>query len=185
MPTEIGAFLGSAEVEFESKDAAAAAVAADPALAWQGEPLRITTLADFREGRESKKRKKREEEAAEKRRKEEEKAAEREEAQKRKRAREEEEEAAAKKARIEQETSAAMARFGGRGLMIRLDGIPIGMTWQTIKNALDIYGGAAWVDYDDRQEGYLYVGEGDKKEIAVDEAEAGARPMVSGKQEET
>lgn len=123
---QVSEFLGIVEVEFQSKEAATAAVAAESPPAWCGAPLRLRSLADFRSERGGKR--------------------------PAPSAPGEEDAAGTKRARIEEEARATAPRFD-RGLVLRLDGVPEGITWREIKDAFKVFGDIVYVDHSPEVEG--------------------------------
>jgi len=114
-------FLGSAEVEFTTEAGAATAASAQPSPIWRGTSLHVKPLLEYRaECNERRIAGKRPNEDAE-------------------------EDSKAKRKRMEDE-AVAVALTRDRGLILRLDEIPEGVTWKDIRDALSIYGHVAFVD---------------------------------------
>jgi len=112
-----GPFAGSAEVEFQSEESAKKAIAAEPPPTWEGAGLTIKGLMTYRSEWNA-----------------------------RKRQLDDDMFAGQESKRVRADGSSACSRVIERGLTLRLDGVPAGMTWKDVRDAVRIFGGVSYVD---------------------------------------
>eukprot|EP00930_Biecheleria_cincta_P061213 TRINITY_DN46779_c0_g1_i1.p1 TRINITY_DN46779_c0_g1~~TRINITY_DN46779_c0_g1_i1.p1 ORF type:complete len:540 (+),score=134.24 TRINITY_DN46779_c0_g1_i1:111-1730(+) len=129
-------FLGVAEVELESEEAAAAIVNSEKPLGWDGEALQARLMSDVRrEAREERARKRPAEDKG------------------KSGSRGSGEENEAKRQR--QDPASEIAASIGRGLSLRFDKIEKTVSWKDIRIGLKPYGSVAFVDYVQGSDGEL------------------------------